>query len=133
MAQQIRIDRGKTLSQEPHLGHNRYHPDIDPVLEVEEGEEVILETRDALDGQLPPSATEADFANLDTGAIHPLTGPVYVKGAAPGDGLEIEFLDIAPQPVAFSAILPGLGFLRDCMTTPFLVHWQIKDGWATSE
>jgi len=62
-----------------------------------------------------------------------LTEPVYVKGAAPGDGLEIEFLDIAPQPVAFSAILPGLGFLRDCMTTPFLVHWQIKDGWATSE
>jgi formamidase len=28
--------------------------------------------------------------------------------------------------------MPGLGFLRDLMTTPFLVHWQIADGWATS-
>ena len=36
------------------------------------------------------------------------------------------------QPQAFSAIMPGLGFLRDVCTTPFLVHWQISDGWATS-
>jgi formamidase len=28
--------------------------------------------------------------------------------------------------------MPGLGFLRDVMTEPFLVHWQIRDGWATS-
>ena len=64
--------------------------------------------------------------------MHPLTGPVFVKGAQPGDMLEIEFTDIIPQPTAFSAILPGLGFLRDVMTEPFLVHWQISDGWATS-
>jgi len=64
--------------------------------------------------------------------VHPLTGPVYVKGAAPGDLLEIEFTDIVAEPVAFSAIMPGLGFLRDVMTEPFLVHWQIRDGWATS-
>ncbi len=64
--------------------------------------------------------------------MHPLTGPVFVKGAAPGDILEIEFTDIIAEPVAFSAIIPGLGFLRDVMTEPFLVHWQIRDGWATS-
>jgi len=28
--------------------------------------------------------------------------------------------------------MPGLGFLRDVMTEPFLVHWQLKDNWATS-
>ena len=28
--------------------------------------------------------------------------------------------------------MPGLGFLRDVFTEPFLVHWQIADGWATS-
>jgi formamidase len=28
--------------------------------------------------------------------------------------------------------MPGLGFLRDSMTTPFLVHWSIQDGFATS-
>src|SRR6185437_7521878 len=72
-------------------------------------------------------------ANVPLGAVHPLTGPVYVKGAKPGDLLEIGFVEIQPQPWAFSCIMPGLGFLRDTMTTPFLVHWRIQDGWATSE
>ncbi|MDH3235431.1 MAG: acetamidase/formamidase family protein [Alphaproteobacteria bacterium] len=129
----IEIDRGKRLAAEPHVGHNRYHPDIEPILEVEEGEEVVIETRDAVDGQIAPGDTEAVFETVDQGATHPLTGPIYVKGAAPGDGLEIEFLDIEPQATGFSVIRPGIGFLRDIMTTPFLVHWQIKDGWATSE
>ena len=37
--------------------------------------------------------------------------PVFVKGAMPGDILEIEFTDIIPQPTGFTAIMPGLGFL----------------------
>jgi formamidase len=129
----IRIDRTKPLAQEPRCGHNRYHPDIEPVLEVDEGEEIALETRDAIDGQITPNSTAADIGSMNFGAIHPLTGPVFVKGAKPGDLLEIEFLDIVPQPTAFSAIFPGFGFLRDLMTTPFLVHWQLRDGWATSD
>ena len=129
----IRIDRSKPLAQEPRSGHNRYHPEIAPAVEVGEGEEVVLETRDALDGQIRPGSTVADFEKLDVGAVHPLTGPVFVKGAKPGDLLEVEFLDIVAQPTAFSAIMPGLGFLRDVMAEPFLVHWKIRDGWATSE
>jgi formamidase len=128
----IRIDRGKRLCDEPSCGHNRYHPDIAPVVEINPNEEIALETRDALDGQITPGTTIADFATLDAGAVHPLTGPVFVKGAMPGDILEIEFTDIIPQPGAFSAIIPGLGFLRDVMTEPFLVHWRIGDNWATS-
>jgi formamidase len=128
----IRIDRGKRLGEEPSYGHNRFYPDIPPVIEVGEAEEVALETRDALDGQLKPGTTVADFPSLDVGAVHPLTGPVFVKGAEPGDILEIEFVDIIAQPAAFSVIMPGLGFLRDVMTEPFLVHWQIRSGWATS-
>jgi formamidase len=128
----VRIDRSKPLSAEPRCGHNRYHPDIPPAVEVAEGEEVVLETRDAVDGQIGPNTTVADLANLDAGRIHPLTGPVFVKGAEPGDMIEVEFLDIEPQPFAFSSIVPGLGFLRDVMTTPFVVHWKISDGWATA-
>jgi formamidase len=128
----IRIDRDKPLAAEPHSGHNRYHPDIAPVVEIGEGEEIALETRDALDGQIKPGMVAADLASLDAGAVHPLTGPVFVKGAMPGDILEIEFTDIIAQPTAFSAIVPGLGFLRDVMTEPFLVHWRIADSWATS-
>jgi formamidase len=128
----IEIDRRKRLQDEPATGHNRFHPDIPPLLEVDEGEEVVLETRDGVDGQLGPSTTEADIASMEAGAVHPLTGPVFVKGAQPGDLLEVEFLDLIPQPHAFSAIVPGLGFLRDICTTPFLVQWRISDAWATS-
>src|SRR5258707_14745016 len=47
--QAIRIDRSKPLGEEPHLGRNRYHPDIEPIAEIGEGEEIALETRDSLD------------------------------------------------------------------------------------
>src|SRR5260370_28425479 len=129
----IRIDRGKPVAEEPHLGHDRCHPDIAAVAEIGEGEEIALETRDALDGQIMPGMAGADLASIEAGVVHPLTGPVFVKGAEVGDILEIEFTDIEPQPTAFSAIMPGLGFLRDVFAEPFLVHWQLRDGWATSE
>ena len=132
MTRTISIDRRKPLADEPHTGHNRWHPDIEPIVEVGEGEDVTLETRDALDGHLTPRSTVADLATVPVGAVHPLTGPVAVKGARPGDLLEVEFREIVPQPSAFSAIIPGLGYLRDVMTTPYLVHWTIADGWATS-
>jgi formamidase len=128
----VSIDRTRPLHAEPKTGHNRWHPDIPPAVEVDEGEELALETRDGIDGHLNAKSTEADFASLRVGAIHPLTGPVLVKGARAGDLLEVEFVDIVPQRWAFTAIIPGLGFLRDVMTTPFLVHWDIADGWATS-
>lgn len=128
----IAVDRTKRLCDDAHTGHNRYHPDIAPILEVENGAVVEFETRDAIDGHLGPGTTEADLATLDTGAIHPLTGPVFVKGAEPGDALEVEFLEITPGDHAISAILPGLGFLRDLYEAPYLVHWDLADGWATS-
>jgi len=128
----VEIDRGKRLKDQPATGHNRFHPDVPPIVTVDEGEEVILPTRDGVDGQFGPGTTEPDMARMEAGAIHPLTGPVFVKDAHPGDVLEVEFLDIAPQPHAFTAIVPGLGFLRDLFSTPFLVHWDIRDGWATS-
>jgi Acetamidase/Formamidase family len=121
----ISIDRGKALAQEPRTGHNRWHPDIEPIVEVGEGDDVALETRDACDGHLTSRSTVADLATLPVGAIHPLTGPVSVKGARPGDLLEVEFREITPQPWGFSAIIPGLGYLRDLMTTPFLeTRWR---------
>ncbi len=128
----VTIDRSKRLNQEPHTGHNRWHPDIPAVVEVDEGEEVVLETRDAFDLQIDPDSTEADLDSIETGAIHALTGPVLVKDARPGDLLEVEFIDIVPKAWGFSGIMPGLGFLRDVFTETYIVHWNIADGWATS-
>ena len=128
----IEIDRSKRLKEEPHKGHNRWHPNVQPVLEVDPGEEVVLETRDASDSQIAPGMTVDDLEGLDTKAAHPLTGAVYVKGARPGDLLEIVYLDITPQPCGWTRVRPGAGFLRDLFPEPYLVHWDIKDGWATS-
>ena len=129
----IEIDRTKRLKEEPANGHNRWHPDITPVLEVDPGEEVLLETRDASDSQIQPEMTVADLPGLDSKVAHPLTGPVYVKGAQPGDLLEIEYVDITPQPRGWTRNRPGAGFLRDYFPEPYLVHWDINDGWATSQ
>jgi len=128
----IKIDRSKRLKDEPHTGHNRWHPDIPPVIEVDPGEEVALETRDASDGQIHPATSASELARHDAKAVHALTGPVYIKGARPGDLLEIEYLDIIPQPNAWTRMRPGAGFLWDLFSEYYLVHWEIRDAWATS-
>jgi formamidase len=132
MAKSITIDRTKRLAEEPNKGHNRWHPDIPPVLEVEPLEEVAMETRESSDGQIRPGVVAADLLRMDPHVVHPLTGPVYVKGAHPGDLLEIEYLEIAPQRNGWTRFVPGLGFLPDLFADPFLVHWDLSDDWATS-
>src|SRR2546425_919169 len=128
----IRIDRSKRLHEEPHTGHNRWHPDISPVLRVEPGDTVVLETRDALDGAVTLATTGADLDRVDLNLVHPLTGPVFVNGAEPGDLLEVHIVDITPQPFGFTTIIPGFGFLRDFFPTPFLVKWTIDGAAAVS-
>jgi len=93
---EIRIDRGRTLADQAETGHNRWHPDIPPILECGPGDEVILETRDALDGQLTADTTLAQVGQADLGVVHPLTGPVYVAGARTWHLLEVETLEVAP-------------------------------------
>ena len=129
---EIRIDRSKTLAEEPGTGHNRWHPDIPPALRCQPGDEVILDTRDAFDGQLTPEASAEAVAAANLDVVHPLTGPVYVEGAEPGDLLEVEILDIEPDSYGYTVQVPGFGFLRDVFPDPFKVNWDIAHGWATS-
>ncbi|MEM7408578.1 MAG: acetamidase/formamidase family protein [Pseudomonadota bacterium] len=130
--QHIRIDRGARLRDEPHTGHNRWHPDIEPIATVAPGETIRLETRDASDGQIQPGMTIADLDGLDTRVAHPVTGPVAVAGAVPGDLLEVEFVDIVAEPYGWTRIRPGAGFLREHISGPFLAHWHAADGFARS-
>ena len=128
----IEIDRTKTLLEEPEKGHNRFHPDIPPILEVEQGEEVVLETRSASDNQLKRTSTADDLVANSPNRAHPLTGPVFVKGASPGDLLEIEFLDITPSDWGFTGVRPGRGYLKEGFD-PMLAIWDLADGWAMSK
>jgi formamidase len=131
---EISIDRTKSLRDEPGTGHNRWHPDIPPIIRCDPGDEVVLPTRDAFDGQFSPDddgAAAVATANLDV--VHPLTGPIYVEGAEPGDVLEVEILEVQPDAYGYTVEVPGFGFLRDEFPEPFKVNWDIADGWATSD
>jgi formamidase len=129
---EIRVDWSKTLLEEPGTGHNRWHPDIPPVVRCEPGDEVVLETRDAFDGQMAPDVALGVVASPNLDVVHPLTGPVHVDGAEPGDVLAVEILDIEPDRYGYTVQVPGFGFLRDVFPEPFKVNWDIDGGWATS-
>ncbi len=133
----IAIDPTKPLGEEPGTGHNRWHEAIEPVLEVDPGDTVVYETRDAFDGQLNPQSTVEDIANLNLGPVHALTGPVFVKGAEPGDLLEVRLVAIEADPWeqwGYTIEVPGFGFLRDEFPDPYIVHWRLHGNeYAESE
>jgi formamidase len=112
--------------------HNRWHPDLEPVASVRPGDVVTLECRDGLDGQLTRSSTHADCDAPDLGTAHPLTGPVFVEGAEPGDVLEVELLAYETPDFGVNCVIPGFGFLADLFTEGFLVPWELDGAHARS-
>src|SRR5215510_2424984 len=69
--------------------HSRFSRTIPPVLRVPSGAVVALETPEVTAGQLKETSTAADLKKLNFDPIHPLTGPIFVEGAAPGDVLAV--------------------------------------------
>lgn len=128
---EITVDYTKPFLEDT-VGHNRWHPDIPPVLTVAPGDTVVMQTRDGLDGAFGPGGgMDLDVpVSLDLG--HALTGPVAVAGAEPGDLLEIRVLDVEPDSYGFTAELPGFGLLRDDFPERYKVEWAIAGGYATS-
>ncbi len=92
----------------------------EPALEVESGTVVELEAADASGGQLAPDSTAADVAAMDLGAVNPVTGPVFVRGAKPGDVLSVEILELRPKNWGWTAIIPGFGLLAQEFPEPWL-------------
>jgi formamidase len=129
----IEVDYTKRCADEPTKGHNRWHSDIPPAVEADPGEEVVMQTRNALDGEITPSSRPDDLRNVNLNLVHPLTGPVYVKGAEAGDLLEVNILSIESARWGFTSIIPGFGFLRDVFLDPYVVHWDINNSHAESQ
>jgi formamidase len=128
----IAIDYSRRLADEPDKGHNRWHEAIVPVIEVAPGEELEIETRDAFDGQITAATTAEDLRQCDLNRVHPLTGPVFVAGAVPGDLLEVEICDMKSADFGYTVQVPGFGFLRDAFPEPHIVKWKVKEGFAES-
>ncbi|MFN2617784.1 MAG: acetamidase/formamidase family protein [Thermoleophilaceae bacterium] len=127
----VRIDRARPLHHGAEGGHNRWAPDLEPAVRVADGAELTLELRDARDGQLTSDSSHRDLLEIED-VTHPLTGPVYVEGAEPGDVLEVEILGFETDDFAWTAIWPGSGVLGDLFDEPYLVTWELREGVARS-
>ncbi len=114
---------------EEHLGtcHNRWHPAIKPAAVASDGDIAIFETRDAFDNPFNFNTTPAGVAAANLNLIHPLTGPLFVKGAERGDVLAVTIVDVVPGPDRFgyTVAVPGFGFLRDVFPDPAIVRWKL--------
>jgi amidase len=101
-----------------------FGPDLEPVLEIDPGETVTLETNDCFTGQIQ---TEDDLVTeIDFGRVNSATGPIAVRGAEPGDSLVVELLDVRPVERGFATLIPGIGQLIDKVQSPLTHVFRVE-------
>ncbi|MEM7297653.1 MAG: acetamidase/formamidase family protein [Bacteroidota bacterium] len=105
--------------------HNKFSRSIPPVLTVNSGAVIEMSTEEATDGQLSLDSDTSDLMSLSFEPIHPLTGPVFVNEAQPGDVLAVTLHKIEIGAWGWTAILPGFGFLADEFTEPHLRTFEL--------
>lgn len=105
--------------------HNKWSRTIEPVLTINSGEVVEISTEEATDGQLTVDSDTSDLMNLSFDPIHPLTGPIYINDAAPGDIIAVTLHKIEIGDWGWTAILPGFSFLADEFTEPHLKTYEL--------
>jgi acetamidase/formamidase len=107
-----------------HWGY--YDARLKPVLKIASGDTVRIETMVAgglerlkmagvPDAEIPDSLKQVENAVTDRGpGAHPLTGPIYVEGAEPGDIIEIRMMGFEfLHPYGVTGFRPGTGTLPD--------------------
>ena len=116
------MQTGHTIHRhDHHIGWDNANA---PVHTVAPGETVTFETVDSSGGQLSPDSTVADIGTLDFGKVNPVTGPVFVDGARPGDALQVTLDGFAPSGWGWTANIPGFGLLADQFGDPALHIWS---------
>ena len=110
--------------------HYAWDNALPPRLEVDPGDTVVFDTRDAADFYYSRASTHPDVLARGPFRGHPLTGPVRVRGARPGDALVVEVLEMGPAlDFGWTAIRPGRGLLPvEDFPKPYLQIWDLSDG-----
>lgn len=108
-------------SDRRHLGWDNSNA---PAIAADPGQTVEVECLEASGGQFTDRSDAADIAKLDFGAINPVTGPVFVNGAQPGDAVSVRFLDFTPCGWGWTANIPGFGLLADQFPDPAMHIWK---------
>lgn len=108
-----------------------FDKDAEPLAEIDPGSVVLFETHDARGGRLrrPDQVEETtpDFTQRFP-ATNPATGPVFVRGSAPGDTVVVEVLKIELDPLGFILVKPDMGVLRGLVERPIAQMCTVKDG-----
>jgi acetamidase/formamidase len=111
------------LTAEPT--HSRWNRALEPRLTIASGDTVHMSCLDASGAQITPGSSVEDFLAIDRGRIHALTGPIRIDGAEPGDVLQIDVLQVEHRGWGWSSVIPGLGFLKEQFSQPYLFHWAL--------
>ena len=105
--------------------HNKFSSTIPPILRVASGTVIEAYTEDASDEQFNLQSGMNDLDSLDFEPIHPLTGPVYVEGAMPGDILKVTLHEVELGDWGWNAIVPGFGFLADTLKVKYIKVYEL--------
>lgn len=119
--------------------HADFDRDRAPLVTVESGGRVRFACWDVAWGMENHNAQAGPRAKAEKSGDGPcLTGPVAVRGASPGRILKILLEEVTPGPWGWT-LAGGTGFFNDELNRqlgvdqdPFVLRWQIEDGWATS-
>jgi len=108
--------------------HYKWDNSLPPAIEIEPGDTVHCETEEVSDGQIKPGMPASILGNLDFDRLYPLAGPIFVKGAEPGDILEVEILRLQTLDWGWAGIIPGLGLLAQDFTEPYIRYFDLTNG-----
>ena len=114
-----------------HHHHCVWDNAIAPVRTVAPGDTLTFEVNDASAGQITPASTAAVFDDYDGARVNPVTGPIFVDGAEPGDTLIVRLEHYAPSGWGWTAIIPGFGLLADQFQDAHLRHWSYDTSGST--
>jgi len=102
-----------------------------PAEYVKAGELLLLETEDALGGQI--KSEDDTVEKLDWSKVDGATGPVYIEGAERGDTLVVEILDIKTAGSGPILTIPQNGALKDMQFKAKVKILSIKNGFIEYE
>ena len=108
--------------------HYKWDNSLPPAIEIEPGDTVHCETEEVSDGQIKPGMPASILGNLDFDRLYPLAGPIFVKGAEPGDILEVDILRLQTLDWGWAGIIPGLGLLAQDFTEPYIRYFDLTNG-----
>ena len=104
--------------------HYKWNKEHKPVLNIEPGDDVTFNINEVSSWQITKDSDVGVLKNFDASKLYPLSGPIYVRGAAPEDTLTVEVLDVKNGDFGWSAIINGLGLLEE-FSEPYLYKWDL--------